>query len=244
MTPKDRLGNRYMINFVDFKSNYCRVFLARTKDAAAKHFEHFLVYFEKEFDYKIHVLRTDSGGEHASVDLFCKRTGVARQRSEARNQANNGKAERMHRIIMNMARCMIFACGLPLRFWGDAVQYAAYILHRAPTNSNPGRASPLEVLTGKSPPLGEIVVFGSPCTVYHDPRKKNFAQRAQRGMIVGMGEETKGYRVYLPKDRVVVTTQHVKNIETLDKEQNLQVQRLYLQGNETLEGDESPESEA
>ncbi|KAE9155207.1 hypothetical protein PF005_g33372 [Phytophthora fragariae] len=48
MTPKDRLGNRYMINFVDFKSNYCRVFLARTKDAAAKLFEHFLVYFEKD----------------------------------------------------------------------------------------------------------------------------------------------------------------------------------------------------
>ncbi|GMF42895.1 unnamed protein product [Phytophthora fragariaefolia] len=246
MTPKDRLGNRYMIHFVDFKSNYCRVFLVRTKDAAAKLFEHFLVYFEKEFDCKIHVLRTDSGGEYENVDLFCKRTGVARQRSEARNQSSNGKAERIHRIIMNMARCMIFACGLPLRFWGDAVQYAAYILNRAPTNSNPGRASPLKVLTGKSPPLGEIVVFGSPCTVYRDPRKKNFAQRAQTGMIVGVGvgEETKGYRVYLPKDRVVVTTQHVKNIETLDKEQNLQVQRLYLQGDETLEGDESPESGA
>lgn len=102
----------------------------------------------------------------------------------------------------------------------------------------------MKVLTGKSPPLGEIVVFGSPCTVYRDPRKKNFAQRAQAAMIVGVGEETKGYRVYLPKDRVVVTTQHVKNIETLDKEQNLQVQRLYLRGDETLEGDETPESEA
>ncbi|KAG3091656.1 hypothetical protein PI124_g13810 [Phytophthora idaei] len=34
--------------------------------------------------------------------------------------------------------------------------------------------------------------------------------------------------MYLPKDRVVVPTQHVKNIETLDKTQNEQVQRLYL----------------
>jgi hypothetical protein len=251
MTPKDRLGNRYMINFIDHKSNYCRVFLARTKDAAAKLFEHFLVFFEKKFDCKIHVLRTDSGGEYENVDFFCKRTGVARQRSEARNQSSsNGKAERMLRTIMNMARCMIFACGLPLSFWGDAVQYAAYILNRAPTNSNPGRASPLKVLTGKSPPLGEIVVFGSPCTVYRDPRKKNFAQRAQTAMIVGVGEETKGYRVYLPKDRVVVTTQHVKNIETLDKEQNLQVQRLYLRDEQSQDAeasentDEAPAAEA
>ncbi|KAE9305528.1 hypothetical protein PF008_g21696 [Phytophthora fragariae] len=150
---------------------------------------------------------------------------------------SNGKAECMHRTIMNMARCMIFACELPLRFWGDAVQYAAYILNRAPTNSNPWRASPLRLLTGKSPQLGEIVVFGSPCTVYRDPRNKNFAQRAHPAMIVGVGEETKGYRVYLPKDRVVITTQHVKNIEMLDKEQNPQVQRFYLQG------DEVPESE-
>lgn len=47
MTSRDRLGNRYMINIVDHKMNYCRVFVARTKDAAAKPFEHFLVHFEK-----------------------------------------------------------------------------------------------------------------------------------------------------------------------------------------------------
>lgn len=136
MTPKDRLNNRYMINFVDHKSNYCRVFVAHTKDAAAKQFEHFLVYFEKHFNCKIHVLRTASGAEYQNVDIFCKRTGVARQKSEARNQASNGKAERMHRTIMNMARCMIFARGLPLGFWGDAVQYAAYILNRSQSNLN------------------------------------------------------------------------------------------------------------
>ena len=45
MTPQDRLGNQYMVNFIEHKSNYCRVFLARTKDAAAKRFEAFLVHF-------------------------------------------------------------------------------------------------------------------------------------------------------------------------------------------------------
>ncbi|KAG2908674.1 hypothetical protein PC110_g14448 [Phytophthora cactorum] len=34
---------------------------------------------------------------------------------------------------------------------------------------------------------------------------------------------------YLPKDKVVETTQHVRNIATLDKEQNENVQRLYLE---------------
>ena len=136
MTPQDRLGNRYLVNFVDHKSNYCRVFLARTKDAAAKQFEAFLVHFEKLFGFKVHVLRTDGGREYANVDLFCERTGVARQVSEARNQASNGKAERMHRIVLNLARSMMFACTLPLMFWGDAVQYAVHILNRSPTRAN------------------------------------------------------------------------------------------------------------
>ena len=91
MTPQNRLGNRYIVSFIDHKSNYCRVFLARTKDAAAKQFEAFLVHFEKLFGFKVHVLRTDGDGEYANVDLSCKRTGVTRQVSEACNQASNDK---------------------------------------------------------------------------------------------------------------------------------------------------------
>ena len=68
MTPQDRLGNRYMVNFIDHKSNYCRVLLARTKDAEAKQFRAFLVHFERLFGSKVHVLRTDGGGEYANVD--------------------------------------------------------------------------------------------------------------------------------------------------------------------------------
>ena len=63
MTPIYRLQNRYMKNYVDHKSNYWRVFLARKKDAAANAFEHFMVFFEKQFNCQVHVLRTDSRGE-------------------------------------------------------------------------------------------------------------------------------------------------------------------------------------
>lgn len=76
-------------------------------------------------------MRTNSGAEYQNVDMFCKRTGVARQRSEAQKQASNGKAEKTHRTIMGMARCLDFACELPLRFRGDVAQYAAYLLNLA-----------------------------------------------------------------------------------------------------------------
>ncbi|GMF59553.1 unnamed protein product [Phytophthora fragariaefolia] len=205
LTPRDRLKIRYMVNFVDQKTNYCRVFLARTKDTAAKQYEHiFFTFSEKRFDCRIHVLRTDTGAEYQNVYLICKNTGVARQRSEANNQVSNGKAERMHRTIMNMARCMIFACGLPISFWGDAVQYAAYI------SNEPGARFPAKNADQTDPILG--------------------------------GDS--GFRVAMHRGNVVVTTQHVKNIETLDRTQNEQMQHMYLQENDSADEDEPSGTDA
>ncbi|RAW26071.1 hypothetical protein PC110_g17530 [Phytophthora cactorum] len=50
MTPMDHLGNRYMVNFIDHKSNCCQVFLAKRKNEAAKMLQEFFVKFEKRFD--------------------------------------------------------------------------------------------------------------------------------------------------------------------------------------------------
>ncbi|KAE9342371.1 hypothetical protein PR003_g9516, partial [Phytophthora rubi] len=91
---------------------------------------------------------------------------------------------------------MLFASGLPLYFWGDAVEYAAFVLNRSSCSANPKRMSPLEMLTGEVPNLSDIVTFGSPCTAYIDPGKKAWKSRAQ----------------------------HIKNVETLDSKQNAQLQ--------------------
>ena len=85
MTPRERLDNRYLVNCIDHRSNYCRIFLAKTKDAAAMKFQHFLAAFERQSNCRINVLRTDGGGGYKTLDVFCKATGVLRQVSEANN---------------------------------------------------------------------------------------------------------------------------------------------------------------
>jgi len=239
VTPKDRLGNRYMVNFIDYRSNHCRIFLAKTKDVATLKFKHFLAFFERQFNCRIHVLRMDGGGEYKPLDLFCEQTGIARQISKPRNQASNGKAERMHRTIMNMVRSMVFACGLPLSFWGDAAEYAAYILNRSPSKGNPGSKSPMQMLTKRIPDISDIVAFGSPCTVHRDTKNMSLGVRGKSAMIIGKSDEMKGYMVYLPKDRVVVVTQHVRNVETLTVTQNEQLRRAHLQDPEELKEEEA-----
>ncbi|OWZ20844.1 Copia LTR rider [Phytophthora megakarya] len=119
-----------------------------------------------------------------------------------------------------MARCMLFASGLPLYFWGDAVEYVTYVLNRSSCSANPKRMAPIETLTGVVPNLADVVIFGSPCTTFRDPGKKTRRPRAQVGMIVGKNDETKSFKVYLPKGRIVVTTQHIQSVETLNNQQN------------------------
>ncbi|CAH0492883.1 unnamed protein product [Peronospora farinosa] len=125
--PKDRMRNRYLVNFVDHKSNYCRVFLARNKQrkissTSCRSLKSVSIDGFMSFKLKVEV-------STRMWTCFCKSSDVARQISEARNQASNGKAECMHRTVLNMARAMIFASDLPLYFGGDAVKYSTYILN-------------------------------------------------------------------------------------------------------------------
>ena len=67
----------------------------------------------------------------------------------------------MHRTVLNMVRCMVFASGLPLQFWDYVVQSATYVLNRNPSSANPKRMSPLEMLTGEIPSISDIVVLAA-----------------------------------------------------------------------------------
>ena len=91
---------------------------ARKKDLAAKMYKHLLFFFERTFNCKAHILRKDGEDEYRNVDMFCKTIGVARRVIEAGNEASNGKPERMHRTVLNMARCMTFAMKLAIALLG------------------------------------------------------------------------------------------------------------------------------
>ena len=108
-----------------------------------------------------------------------------------------------------MARCIIFASEIPFHFRVDAVEYAAYSLNVPLQMLMSKFRSPMKELTEQFSSLGEIVNFESPFTVYRHYKKKNITPRGQKEIIIGIGEETKGYRVYLLMDKVAVLAQYV-----------------------------------
>ena len=61
------------------------------------------------FKKKIKVLRTDNGGEFCSrkFEEFCKKCGIAWQKTTPYTPQQNGVAERMNKMLMERARSML-----------------------------------------------------------------------------------------------------------------------------------------
>ena len=53
ITPQDKHGIKYLVTFIDYKSNYVRVFAATHKNRAAAKFRDFVAWFEAEFDCRV-----------------------------------------------------------------------------------------------------------------------------------------------------------------------------------------------
>jgi hypothetical protein len=214
----DRNGHRH-VTIVDHASNYNQVFLLRTKDEAFDNFLRFANEFQRQYDLKTKVVRTDGGGEFLNSQFYeyAARNGVRLQNTHPDTSASNGKAERFHRTLMNSARAMLWASSLPERYWGDAVLYASYIRNRVPSRANADYKFPIDVLTGKQPRVSHILKFGSKCTVFV-PRKtgRSLHKRAEKAIILGVSTKQKGYQLLLPRTKKFVTSPDVQNVAKLD----------------------------
>lgn len=67
-------------------------------------------------------------------------------------------------------------------------------------------------------------MFGSSCTVYCDPGRIAWKPRAKVGVIVRKHHGTKGIKVYLYHEKLVVTTLHFKNVQTMGVDENQHLQ--------------------
>jgi hypothetical protein len=104
--------------------------------------------FLDEFKDFIAELEADAGHPHVVAQLiadsatyykqnkqlidFCRKKGIIRLYAPPQTQSLNGLAERTIAVLIEMAVAMLIDSGLPVRFYGEALMYAAYVLNRLP----------------------------------------------------------------------------------------------------------------
>ena len=189
-------GERYFITFIDEASGRVSLSLLRTKDEALTAFQVYRARAERTSGRQIKSFKSDGGGEYLNKKFrtYLEEAGIHRIVTPPYSPAQNGRAERANRTIMENAPCILEEAKLGKEFWGQAVLTSAHIHNHLPSRSHKDMA-PLEYWTGKPPGVGHLRVFGS-TTWVHIPKEKRqkLDPKSVKCILVGY-EESAGSRV-------------------------------------------------
>ena len=118
--------------FVDNFTRMMWVDFLKEKSEAFEKFKIFEKKVENESGVKIKSLRLDRGGEFTSreFNIFCEEHCIRRQLSSPHTLERNGIAERRNKLIVEVARAMLFENDVPKNFWREAINVALYTLNR------------------------------------------------------------------------------------------------------------------
>ncbi|XP_010412651.1 PREDICTED: uncharacterized protein LOC104698984 [Camelina sativa] len=153
-------------------------------------------YTERQFGKTVKTVRSDNGTEFMCLASYFRENGIIHQTSCVGTPQQNGRVERKHLHILNVARALLFQASLPIKFWGEAVLTAAYLINQTPSSIQSG-CSPYEILHKSKPDYDQLRVFGSACYVHRLTRDKDkFGQRSRVCVFVGYPFGKKGWKVF------------------------------------------------
>lgn len=127
----------------------------------------------------------------------------------------NGRVERKHRHILEVARALRFQASLPIEFWGESVQAVVHLINRTPTKILEGK-TPYEFLFGSTPHFDLLKVFGCLCYVHNKQRHKDkFDSRSRKCVFLGYLFGKKGWKVYDLEAKDILISRDVRFLENV-----------------------------
>lgn len=211
-------GNRYILTFIDDYSRYTVIKLLKRKNEVMDAVKDYINCMKTYFERDIKILRTDNGREYINRELqsFLKERSIKHQFTVAYTPQQNGVAERKNRSLIEMARCLLIDAKMDKKYWSEAVLWATYLQNRLPTACID--KTPYELFKGKKPDVSHLRVFGA--KVYSlVPRRHKLNNKTIEGILIGYGDNVKGYRILDTKTDRVWYSHTVKIVEDPVEEQ-------------------------
>ncbi|GJX79398.1 ribonuclease H-like domain-containing protein [Tanacetum coccineum] len=144
------------------------------------------------------------------MNQLCEIKGIKREFSVARTPQQNGVAERKNRTLIEAARTMLADSKLPTNFWAEAVNTACYVQNRVLV-IKPHNKTPYELFLGRKPDLSFMRPFGCPVTILNTiDHLGKFDGKADEGFFVGYSTNSKAFRVFNSRTRIVEENLHVQ----------------------------------
>jgi transposase InsO family protein len=191
-------GARYFLTIVDDCTRTTWVYLLRYKSDALSKIQFFINMVQTHFNTRVQSFRSDNGKEFLSAPIqkLFHDNGILQELTNVDSPQQNGVAERKHRHILNVARCLRFQAHLPIKFWGECVLTAVYLINRTPSK-NLKNLSPYECLYRRAPNYKFLRVFG--CLCYAQTSRVDRDKFQPRGVpcvFLGYPPRHSGYRLF------------------------------------------------
>nr|GEW70431.1 putative ribonuclease H-like domain-containing protein [Tanacetum cinerariifolium] len=177
----------YCLVVTDDYSRFTWVFFLATKDDTSPILKTFITGLENQLSLKVKVIRSDNETEFKNHDLnqFCRMKGIKRE----------------------------FNSLLPILFWAEAVNTACCVQNRVLV-TKPYNRTLYELLHGRTPSIGFMRPFGCLVTILNtlDSLGK-FEGKVDEGFLIGYSVNSKVFRVFNSRTRIVQETLHVNFLE-------------------------------
>ena len=177
----------YFLTIVEDFSRSTWTFLLQDKIQVYLTLKNFLSYVSNQFQTSIKSVRTDNGSEfvNSNCSTLFSSNGILHQRTTSYSPQQNGRVERKHQHLLQIARAVLFQAKLPIHFWGHAILMATHIINILPTqvlNWN----TPFQKLYNKPPSYTNLKVFGCLCFATNTiPHKTKFDSRSTMCCFIG-----------------------------------------------------------
>ncbi|GKE38773.1 putative ribonuclease H-like domain-containing protein [Tanacetum coccineum] len=209
---KSLMKKMYCLIVTDDFSRFSWVFILATKDETSAILKTFITGIENLIDLRVKVIRCDNRAEFKNnvMNQFCEMKGIKREFSVARTLQQNGIAEKKNRTLIEAARTMLANSKLPTTFWAETINTACYVQNRVLV-IKPHNKTPYELFLGRIPALGFMRPFGCPVTILNTKdHLGKFNGKADEGFFVGYSTNTKAFRVFNSRTRIVEENLHVQ----------------------------------
>ncbi|KAL2939841.1 Retrovirus-related Pol polyprotein from transposon RE1 [Bienertia sinuspersici] len=208
-------GAHYFLTIVDDFSRGVWIYLLKNKTDVEFMFLDFVAMVKRQFDHVIKIVRSDNGTEFNSLKDYFRINGMIFETSCVGTPQQNGRVERKHQHILNVARALRFQGNLPIKFWGECVLAACHLINRTPTPLLDNK-TPFEILFNKPPSYDYIKVFGCLCYAHIQKTKGDkFVSRSRKCVFLGYPFGKKGWRVLDLETAQIFVSRDVRFFENI-----------------------------
>ncbi|GJX92208.1 retrovirus-related pol polyprotein from transposon TNT 1-94 [Tanacetum coccineum] len=215
LSKKDIVNDLPKLKFVkDQLCSSCELGKAKrstSKDETPKVLKDFLKMIQRNLQAQVITIRTNRGTQFLNKTLhaYFKEEGIDHQISIARTPEQNGVVKRQYRTLVEATQTMLLASKLPLFFRAEAIATVCYTQNRSLIITIHEKI-PYYIINDRKPSLKHLHIFGYTCYITKDD--ENHDKMKEKGdpcILVGYSTQSKGYRVYKKRNRLIVESIHI-----------------------------------